>query len=79
MRHATPLSVGVATITPRHLEDPHIAFFTRVNSGYLSGDELVCLTPLKSSNLTPEGQHALNLYIAAHDTSATTSPTPRRT
>lgn len=35
--------------------DPHIAFFLSKNPGHSSGDELVCLTELTDSNLTPAG------------------------
>lgn len=38
------------------LRDPHVAFFDRANPGHERGDELVCLTEIASSNLTPAGQ-----------------------
>ena len=36
--------------------DPHIAFFTHRNPGWVNGDELVCLTEIARENLTPAGQ-----------------------
>jgi len=30
---------------------PHVAFFLRTNPGYISGDELVCLTELNDTNM----------------------------
>jgi len=37
---------GVADIKKRHLRDPHIEYFARVNPGYIRGDELVCVAEL---------------------------------
>jgi hypothetical protein len=36
--------------------DPHIAFFLDRNSGFVFGDELVCLTKIDERNLTPAGR-----------------------
>jgi hypothetical protein len=36
--------------------DPHIAFFAAQNPGWAQGDELVCLCPLSSDNLTAAGE-----------------------
>lgn len=43
-------------IPPGRLADPHVAFFTRANPGYVHGDELVCLTELARDNLTSAGR-----------------------
>lgn len=37
------------------IDDPHVAFFARVNPGHVHGDELVCFTELSEDNLTPAG------------------------
>ncbi len=55
----TPLRPGVADIDEQRLRDPHVAFFLRANPGYVSGDELVCVTELTLSNLTSAGQRVL--------------------
>lgn len=47
------LKKGVADITDKHLKDPHIRFFVKMNPGYLKGDELVCLTKLSAENMKP--------------------------
>ncbi|HEX7288555.1 MAG TPA: hypothetical protein VF532_20390 [Candidatus Angelobacter sp.] len=52
---ATPLRQGVAEVTDRHLRDPHIAFFSRMNPGHATGDELACLTEISRANLTRAG------------------------
>ncbi|HVG06821.1 MAG TPA: hypothetical protein VNM67_03890 [Thermoanaerobaculia bacterium] len=36
--------------------DPHVAFFLERNSGWAEGDELVCLTEIAETNLTPAGR-----------------------
>ncbi len=38
------------------MTDPHIAFFLARNSGFVFGDELVCLTRIDERNLTPAGR-----------------------
>lgn len=60
LQNATPLQDGVATIEARHLRNPHIAFFNRVNSGHINGDELVCLTDVDRGNLTRAGKRMLS-------------------
>jgi hypothetical protein len=35
------------------LQDPHVAFFQKLNPGYAQGDELVCLARFHPDNLTP--------------------------
>ncbi len=37
-------------------DDPHVAFFLERNPGWERGDELVCLTEIAWSNLTPAGR-----------------------
>jgi hypothetical protein len=39
--------------------DPHIAFFLKKNSGFVHGDELVCLTELCDENLTKAGKRMI--------------------
>jgi hypothetical protein len=46
------LQAGVADISPRRLEDKHIAFFAASNPGYGRGDELLCLAHCHPENLT---------------------------
>lgn len=37
-------------------QDEHVVFFLARNPGYVRGDELVCLTRIHDSNLTPAGR-----------------------
>lgn len=39
--------------------DPHVAFFLSRNPGHSNGDELVCLTEIADTNLTPAGRRML--------------------
>lgn len=59
----TPLRPGVADIDDRVLKDPHVAFFADANPGHVAGDELVCITELTTSNLTPAGHRMLGRSI----------------
>lgn len=43
-------------LVPAKVADPHVAFFLKANAGYVSGDELVCLTELTDENLTVAGR-----------------------
>ncbi len=43
-------------IPAERLKNRHVAFFARANPGHMRGDELVCLTELADSNLTPAGR-----------------------
>ncbi len=43
-------------IPAERLRNPHVAFFARANPGHARGDELVCLTDLADTNLTPAGR-----------------------
>jgi hypothetical protein len=56
LKNPTPLREGVAEIQSRHLTNPHIAFFARINPNHHEGDELVCLTEIERRNLTSAGQ-----------------------
>ncbi|MGE5543363.1 MAG: hypothetical protein ACM3UW_00170 [Bacillota bacterium] len=42
---------GVADIKEKHLLDPHIEYFSRVNPGYVRGDELVCVAELSGRGI----------------------------
>ena len=57
---ANPLRPGVAEVTERRLRDPLVEFFIRRNPGHEQGDELACLVPISSDNLTPAGRRMLN-------------------
>jgi hypothetical protein len=59
-----PLMSGVADVTLQRLADPHVAFFVEANPGHADGDELVCLTELVASNLTPAGRRMVGREIA---------------
>lgn len=50
------LRPALAGLPAGKADDPHVAFFLRENPGHLAGDELVCLTELVESNLTPAGR-----------------------
>ena len=41
--------------------DAHVAFFLEHNAGFVSGDELVCLTRIHDDNLTPAGRRMAGL------------------
>jgi hypothetical protein len=58
---AAPLKPGVAEITERHLQNPHIAFFVSANPGHVHGHELACLAELTPANLTSAGLRMLEL------------------
>jgi hypothetical protein len=50
------LRAGFDAIPEGRLADPHVAFFLAQNPGWAQGDELVCLTELTETNLTPAGR-----------------------
>ncbi|HEV2854593.1 MAG TPA: hypothetical protein VHC97_17490 [Thermoanaerobaculia bacterium] len=50
------LREGLDEIPTGRLADPHVAFFLERNSGWVQGDELVCLTEIAEGNLTPAGR-----------------------
>jgi hypothetical protein len=47
------LKPEIAQPSARELEKPSVAFFLQRNPGYLRGDELVCLCPLREDNMRP--------------------------
>lgn len=49
------LRPALAGLPASKVTDPHVAFFLRHNPAHHDGDELVCLTELVESNLTPAG------------------------
>jgi hypothetical protein len=50
------LRPALASLPAGKEADPHVAYFLRRNPGHHDGDELVCLTELTESNLTPAGR-----------------------
>ncbi len=50
------LKEGVADILEKQLKDENIEFFTRINPGYIEGDDLVCLTKLSRDNFNKTAQ-----------------------
>ncbi len=67
LREATPLKAGVADVTERRLKDRHVAFFQAINPGHVHGDELVCLTEVAFTNLTPAGKRMIGLKRGAEE------------
>ena len=47
------LRAGVADITEDKLKNKHINFFKSINPDYIKGNDVVCLTSLKSYNIKP--------------------------
>lgn len=47
------LKSGIAEPNPGRLKNPHIKFFVERNPGYQRGDELACLTELRTDNYRP--------------------------
>ena len=58
-RDSTPLRNCVAHIDSTRMKDPHIAFFLENNPGYISGNELVCMTEIRDDNYTRAGRRML--------------------
>ncbi len=58
VRFARPqvLTPDLLALPDGRMTDPHIAFFLERNSGFVFGDELVCLTRIDERNLTPAGR-----------------------
>lgn len=50
------LKEGVADILEKQLKDKNIEFFTRINPGYVDGDDLVCLAKLSRDNFNQTAQ-----------------------
>lgn len=55
-----PLCDELAKVDPDRIQDQHIRFFLEHNPNHADGDELVCLTELKRSNLTAAGTRLLD-------------------
>jgi hypothetical protein len=55
-QHPHVLRDGLKEIPTERLQDPHINFFAQHNSGYIQGDELVCLAEISEENLTRAGR-----------------------
>lgn len=53
LKHPTPLRSGVSDPADERLQNPHIAFFLSRNPGYISGEELACITRLSMENFKP--------------------------
>jgi hypothetical protein len=54
VRYATAhehVRAGLAPITTRHLENPHVQFFVERNPGHENGDELACLAEVRWRDL----------------------------
>jgi len=58
VRFAQPqrLRAELAEVPEGRRRDPYVAFFLERNPGWREGDELVCLTEIAYSNLTPAGR-----------------------
>lgn len=50
------LREGLIEIPSGREQNPHVEFFEKINSGYINGDELVCLTEISYENLTRAGK-----------------------
>jgi hypothetical protein len=50
------LSETLRMIPEGKCQDPHIAYFQKMNPNWQAGDELVSLTKLEMNNLTPAGR-----------------------
>ena len=55
------LAGDLLDVQPGRTTDPHIAFFLARNAGFVSGDELVCLTRIHDDNLTSAGRRMAGL------------------
>jgi len=53
------LKQGVADIEERHLKNKYIKYFIEKNSGYINGNELVCIAKIDNDNLSRVGQRVL--------------------
>lgn len=54
-KHPQVLAQTLSGIPQHRRSNPHVDFFARANPGHADGDELVCYTELKQSNLTRAG------------------------
>lgn len=53
LNHPTPMRSEVSAVSNEKMQNPHVAFFVRKNPGYISGDELACITHLHQNNFKP--------------------------
>jgi hypothetical protein len=58
------LAGDLLEVQPGRTTDAHIAFFLARNAGFVSGDELVCLTRIHDDNLTTAGRRMAGLSRA---------------
>ncbi|MBC8356196.1 MAG: hypothetical protein H8E66_29820 [Planctomycetes bacterium] len=56
---ACRLRPGVADITADRLRDQHVRFFAEANAGHTRGDELCCVAPVTTTNLTRAAYRAM--------------------
>ncbi|TAE61944.1 MAG: hypothetical protein EAZ87_00545 [Nostocales cyanobacterium] len=54
------LKPGLIDIPSGREKNPHVQFFIEKNSGYVNGDELVCITEFNYDNLTRAGKRMWN-------------------
>lgn len=57
--HPQRLRPPLAGVPEGRAADPHIGFFLTRNPGHERGDELVCLTEIADTNLTPAGRRMI--------------------
>jgi hypothetical protein len=69
VRFAQPqvLAPDLVALPEGRMPDPHIAFFLARNPGFVSGDELVCLTRIDEGNLTPAGRRMTRPSGESHE------------
>jgi hypothetical protein len=53
------LGASLAEIPAERRRDPHVAFFVARNPGYVYGDELACLAPIRRDNLNAYAQRVI--------------------
>ena len=61
------LRSGVAGITERRLQDPHVRFFAEQNPNHTLGDELCCFAPLTRENFTTAAYRVIGAAPALSD------------
>jgi hypothetical protein len=61
VQFARPQILAGDLLLPGRTDDPHVRYFLARNPGYVSGDELVCLTRIDDGNLTPAGRRMAGL------------------
>jgi hypothetical protein len=55
------LADDLVAVPPGRIADPHVRHFLARNPGFVSGDELVCLTRIQDDNLTPAGRRMADI------------------